>query len=426
VQFDNMHFGAPVSAVTDETGAFTLPYLPDGPYTLKVTPPSGGTVTGADSVEVSYTAGDVHPGVTFTGVMAAGQNPDNPYDVNADDSVNFGDILTLIADLRANGSHAVSEGPGANQPPFYDVNSDGHVDFSDILAIIAYLRNGGAGEAVSDGGMDELNQLDGFADAGSDGTSATGGGSTSSEPEANVAVPLATGSRLSSPSEVSSAGNSSLTSPPFTLDTSLPVKSLPDFAPSPKPIYTTQLFATSQVLTVSSGGSVFDSGGLFDGAGLFDRGGGGRSAFHLSVDDAFASEEDFVDLLPSLKPLEHGPREVEPAASPSQREKPAPHSRDARRGNRHDEGDTPSSEEAGDAGPAQAPKNRQDQAENQNADRQAEDEQARDLIFRELERIRAGRERASSNGQTRGEQAGGGESDAEASPAGGERPASDG
>lgn len=220
VQFDNLHFGPPVSVVTDAQGAFSLPFLPDGLYALQVTPPSGGSVTGDAIQSVVYSASGTPPVVTFTGVVSASHNSANPYDVTGEGDVNLADIFAVLADLRANGMHAVTSSGGTPAPPFLDVNNDSMVDLLDIFAVLDYLRQGGgSGEPLSllSGGDPTL----GGGGATSDSSATSGGASLPGEPEpgfspATRAVAVATGVP---------------TTTAFTLDTSLPASASPTSVP---------------------------------------------------------------------------------------------------------------------------------------------------------------------------------------------------
>ncbi|MEQ8790216.1 MAG: dockerin type I domain-containing protein, partial [Pirellulaceae bacterium] len=81
-------------------------------------------------------------------------NLPNRFDVDNSGEADFTDILALIHDLRSYGLHPVGSAGPAAPPPFVDVNGDGTVNFIDILDVIAHLRaqSAASGEGESTGG----------------------------------------------------------------------------------------------------------------------------------------------------------------------------------------------------------------------------------------------------------------------------------
>ncbi|MCU0979555.1 MAG: dockerin type I domain-containing protein [Pirellulaceae bacterium] len=151
------------------------------PATLVFTPggwnlPQTVTITGADDslrdgdqaslVTVAVEAGqsDDHFGdvlaqtvsVTTTDDDQGWQNPDNPFDVSGNGSVDATDVLLLVNHVnQTSGSPTLPSSP-LSPPPYYDVNNDGRCTAFDVLLVINFINNqNGVGVSASSAGEGE-------------------------------------------------------------------------------------------------------------------------------------------------------------------------------------------------------------------------------------------------------------------------------
>ncbi len=84
-------------------------------------------------------------------LTSAWQNLAAPLDVNHDEHITPGDVLSVVNFLNQNGPQELpekSEGEAGNQPHSVDVNGDGSASASDVLAVINYLNGEGENGAV--------------------------------------------------------------------------------------------------------------------------------------------------------------------------------------------------------------------------------------------------------------------------------------
>lgn len=166
VVLDTLQWGPAASATTNTLGAYSLAYLPDGTYKVRVTPPAGYVVTtppgGVATVVVSggMTLGSVNFGIGFGSAIRPFHNAANPFNVDNDPSnlVSPIDALMVINFLN---SQFGGEGeiPNTYTPQtigYIDVNNDGLATPIDALLVINYLnsnlRGGSGGEAPPEPG----------------------------------------------------------------------------------------------------------------------------------------------------------------------------------------------------------------------------------------------------------------------------------
>ena len=175
IQLDQLLVGPANSAVTNATGAFVLPSLPAGEYTLRAAPPMSWTYGGelpADRT-VLLGEGESRELVDFAIEVAASawHNVVRPNDVNNDLVVTPLDALLIINDINARSPRVLTTTGvgGFVPPPFIDVNNDGLVSPIDALLVINQLNSGAAGGEAGPG----LGPM--MAGPASDGPDAAGG-----------------------------------------------------------------------------------------------------------------------------------------------------------------------------------------------------------------------------------------------------------
>ncbi|QDU75013.1 hypothetical protein Pan97_20330 [Bremerella volcania] len=146
VGLDNLVVGRPHTVVTNEFGAFSLPFDVDGSYRLKVTAPDGTEVFFSSLTEanVSLTPQAGASRVAWSVSIAddSWHNPLNPADLNHDGEIDqidfdlaFGELINPQATLSSpSGSYAINSThtPGI---PYFDVNADGSLNKHDLLLL---------------------------------------------------------------------------------------------------------------------------------------------------------------------------------------------------------------------------------------------------------------------------------------------------
>ncbi len=144
VLLDNLRIGPKSNAVTNELGAYSIPYLPAGNYRVQVVPPIGSMVTGAAIQSVTLASGEAVSQIDFglATFVSPWQNPQNPNDVNGDGQVSPIDVLLVINAINAQGSRMLSSGDIA--PPYLDANGDGFVSPIDALRVINAIESSNA------------------------------------------------------------------------------------------------------------------------------------------------------------------------------------------------------------------------------------------------------------------------------------------
>jgi Dockerin type I domain len=136
VGLDNLVFGAESNTTTDQFGAFSLPNLPDGNYSVQVAPAAGSQATSptTQSVTISSAVPAAIADFGFASFVSSWQNPSNRFDVNNDGFVSPIDALLVINDLNLRESRTLDQTDIA--PPYIDVDGDGNVAPIDVLQVI--------------------------------------------------------------------------------------------------------------------------------------------------------------------------------------------------------------------------------------------------------------------------------------------------
>ncbi len=143
VFLDNLQFGAASTTTTDDAGAYHLPYLPAGDYTVQVTPENGFVMTtpATQEVEVVSIQANIDFGAAIDG-PATWTNPINQFDVDNNGEVELQDALLLVNDIHNFGERELPiVQPGFVPPPFLDPTGDGRISLQDALAIVNDIHN---------------------------------------------------------------------------------------------------------------------------------------------------------------------------------------------------------------------------------------------------------------------------------------------
>ena len=146
VQLDNFRFGPEAATVTDFAGAYSIPLLEPGNYTVQAVAPEGWVTTAPMSAtrQVVLGSGEIVDRIDFGGRPAAllWQNAVNRFDVNNDGHVSPIDVLLIINDVNNKGARRlpVPPAPADIWPRFLDVTGDGFVSPIDILHVINTLN----------------------------------------------------------------------------------------------------------------------------------------------------------------------------------------------------------------------------------------------------------------------------------------------
>ncbi len=143
VELTNLRFGPSTTTVTDALGAWTVPYLDQGDFTVQVTPRAGWTVTTPDGATQSVTlaSGATVENVTFglQRIESPWQNKVNPLDVDGDGLVAIGDLLKIVQYLRDHGAGVIEGEPEPGDAKI-DVDGDLVAGPADMLAVVTALR----------------------------------------------------------------------------------------------------------------------------------------------------------------------------------------------------------------------------------------------------------------------------------------------
>ena len=143
VFLDNLRFGAASTTTTDDAGAYHLPYLPAGDYTVQVTPENGFVMTTPATQEVQVVSfqANIDFGAAIDG-PATWTNPINQFDVDNNGEVELQDALLLINNIHNFGERELPiVQPGFVPPPFLDPTGDGRISLQDALAIVNDIHN---------------------------------------------------------------------------------------------------------------------------------------------------------------------------------------------------------------------------------------------------------------------------------------------
>lgn len=150
VGFDNLRYGVSTQSVTAEDGLFRFSGLPDGDYRLEIA--AERLIYQADHSDsvVQVRQGNVTGmSAEFRRVRSPWHNPNNPYDVTANDRVEPLDALVVLNDLARNGGRILRNPESITA--FIDTNDDGEVTPLDALLVLNQIarvnRAGGEGES---------------------------------------------------------------------------------------------------------------------------------------------------------------------------------------------------------------------------------------------------------------------------------------
>jgi len=152
VGLDNLVVGRPHTAVTNELGAFTLPYDLDGNYRLRATAPGGkDTYFGAlAEMDVALTPQSGTNRIAWSASIAddAWHNPLNSADVNHDGVIDQLDLDLVLSELvdpqfTSGASMPIRLLDATHVPghPYLDIDADGRVTIRDLAKVsdtIAY------------------------------------------------------------------------------------------------------------------------------------------------------------------------------------------------------------------------------------------------------------------------------------------------
>lgn len=154
VVFDTLTWGPQGAATTNAQGAYHLPGLPAGTYTVQVTAPPNYTpanpATGRQTLALAA-SGAVNVNFGFAFLGNPWHNIGRPEDVNGDTFVTGLDAILIVNWL-------ISAGPSTSplptvKPsgfPFLDVNNDNYITGLDAIVVVNYLNihTGGDGEGA--------------------------------------------------------------------------------------------------------------------------------------------------------------------------------------------------------------------------------------------------------------------------------------
>ncbi|MFN3153338.1 dockerin type I domain-containing protein [Bremerella sp.] len=147
VALDNLQVGRPHTVVTNELGAFTLPFDIDGNYRLRVTAPDGKEAYFSPLAEanVSLTPQSGTSRIAWSVSIAddSWHNPLTPADVNHDGNIDSGDFDLILTEFL-NPQLAVGDpgrgrmlgGNHSSGDPYIDINMDGRFDNLDLLSVL--------------------------------------------------------------------------------------------------------------------------------------------------------------------------------------------------------------------------------------------------------------------------------------------------
>ncbi|MFO0869760.1 MAG: dockerin type I domain-containing protein [Pirellulales bacterium] len=146
IALDNLRVGPTSSVVTDSSGAFHLPTLPAGTYTLQVVPPATWAASGTVPAPQSLTVGEGEAAGMVDFAARGGRSPwhnaSRPWDVDGNGTVEPRDALLVVNDLNTFGARVL--GSGDLTPPYLDVNNDGQIGPIDALLIVNELNDASA------------------------------------------------------------------------------------------------------------------------------------------------------------------------------------------------------------------------------------------------------------------------------------------
>ncbi|MCG8651914.1 MAG: dockerin type I domain-containing protein [Pirellulales bacterium] len=155
IAVSRVEYGFTLNAVTDQSGAWTLPNLPDGDYVAELTPRR--LIHQFDQASIHFQVS----GGTSNLVMASAQRVDSPRhntlvaeDANQDGTITALDALVIINDLTRNNARILA----ANETTGFDidVNNDGAATALDALLVINRISRDAAAAEGEQLGQDEV------------------------------------------------------------------------------------------------------------------------------------------------------------------------------------------------------------------------------------------------------------------------------
>lgn len=161
VGLDNLQVGRPHAVMTDQFGAFTLPFDNDGNYRLKVSAPDGtapyfATLSQAD---VSLTPQGGMSRLAWSAMIAddSWHNPLTHADVNHDGNIDSADFDAILDELvnpqltsGASTGSRVLDGTHLAGDPYIDINADGRFDKLDLLSMLdAIAAQAGSNQSLN-------------------------------------------------------------------------------------------------------------------------------------------------------------------------------------------------------------------------------------------------------------------------------------
>jgi hypothetical protein len=154
IRIGRIQNGPDTTATTNEDGVFSLPRLPAGTYSVRVTPSSStlgptNSRRGVLSVELSSQESSAVDFAFFPGINPW-TNRQNPFDVDNDGFVSPLDVLVVINEINRAGSRVLGPVP-SDTTPYFDVNGDGLIAPLDVLIVINYLNNQGSEDGDGEG-----------------------------------------------------------------------------------------------------------------------------------------------------------------------------------------------------------------------------------------------------------------------------------
>ncbi|MEW4562725.1 hypothetical protein AB1K70_09375 [Bremerella sp. JC770] len=146
VGLDNLQVGRPNSAITNQLGAFSLPFDVDGDYRLRVTAPDGkeSFFNSLDELNVALTsqAGSNRTAWSVSIADDSWHNPMMTVDVNHDGTIDQSDFDMVLSELvnpqftsgglTQSRVFGLTHAPG---DPYFDLNADGRFNKLDLLLI---------------------------------------------------------------------------------------------------------------------------------------------------------------------------------------------------------------------------------------------------------------------------------------------------
>jgi hypothetical protein len=144
IRVGRIQTGPNTSTTTNDEGVFSLPGLPVGTYSLRVTPldntmaPTNSRrgIMSVETAALESTAVDF----AFLSGFTPWTNPRNHRDVNNDGLVSSLDALVIINEINRSGPRTLGA-VTSETAPYFDVDRDGIIQALDVLIVINYINN---------------------------------------------------------------------------------------------------------------------------------------------------------------------------------------------------------------------------------------------------------------------------------------------